>query len=88
MILRKTQLLGRARMPVDSTPRTFACLISMPGRPRAQHGYGHFHSGRTLGAPHTIERGASRPDIDPAKSEAGRRWDAYDIDELGRRLPR
>jgi len=34
MILRKTSSLAEHSMPVDSTPRTFACLISMPGAAR------------------------------------------------------
>src|SRR5712691_11495236 len=50
-------------MPFDSTPRTVACLISMPGRRVPTSATGAFIPVTTLGAPQTIESGAAPPTL-------------------------
>ena len=41
-------------MPKDSTPRTLACLIEMPGNSAPTKAQGAIKPGRALAAPHTI----------------------------------
>ncbi len=48
-------------MPKDSTPRTLATLISMPGSFAPGRAHGTLRPAAALGAPHTMVTGAASP---------------------------
>ena len=48
-------------MPNDSTPRTLACLIEMPGNSAPTMAQGASKPARALAAPHTICKGSAKP---------------------------
>ena len=48
-------------MPKDSTPRTLACLIEIPGSSAPTIAQGANKPARALAAPHTICKGSAKP---------------------------